>query len=429
MKEIQKQHINKGLSDNYFTPLNSPCNIPWQEFEVILGIKNSYSQRNLNFKTISQAETFLKNCGFDLSNQMHVKQFEQFFGEAIFFIRHILFTEQEREKFIVPSQIIHISNPCELLLNASSFHPRKRYLRLWCCSILKVMYSIANLQYSGRLHIIDDAREQIFKRIKNILHPHHHHHASHNEPIVCHFKNASIKLNKVEWKEAKTRTSIVLKLLHKPDSIVDEVFDYLGVRFVVQNSNEIPLLLKLLIEADIIIPHQVVSIRTRNSLLNIKHPKKVFSFLKDLNSCGTLTDQEFEDMCKNMSWAAQSTDDNIKRSNSFTSQHYRSLQFTVRHLVRTPNPAFLVLESMTNQLRRYTGILRQEPWMESVIPQYFAHYFPIEIQMMDQESYEMAKFGPASHEQYKANQLKAVRERVLGNLITFSTDKLTTQDI
>ena len=58
-----------------------------------------------------------------------------------------------------------------------------------------------------------------------------------------------------------------------------------------------------------------------------------------------------------------------------------------------------------------------------------AHYFPIEIQMMDQESYEMAKFGPASHEQYKANQLKAVRERVLGNLMTFHEEKLTTQEL
>ncbi|WGL60675.1 TIGR04552 family protein [Pigmentibacter sp. JX0631] len=427
MKEIQNQLANKGLTENYLSSINSPWNIPWQEFEVILGIKNSYSQRNLNFQTIAQAEVFLKNCGFDLSNQLHVKQFEQFFGESIFFIRHVLFTEQEREKLVLPSQIIHINNPCELLINASSFDPRKRYLRLWCCSILKVMYAISNLQYSGRLHIIDDAREQIFKRIKNILQPSHH--TSHSEPIVCQFKNAVIHLNKVEWKEAKTRTSIVLKLLHKPDSIVDEVFDYLGVRFVVQNSNEIPLLLKLLIESDIIIPHQVVSIRTRNSLLNIRNPKKIISFLKDLNSCGTLTDHEFETMCKNMSWSSQANDENNKRSNTFSSQHYRSLQFTVRHLVRTPNPAYLVLESMTNQLRRYTGILRQEPWMESVIPQYFAHYFPIEIQMMDQESYEMAKFGPASHEQYKASQLKAVRERVLSNLLTFSSEKLTTQDI
>jgi len=402
---------------------HSPWNIPWQEFEVILGIKNSLSQRNLNFKNQSQAEIFLKNCGFDLTNQMHLKQFEQFYGEALFFIRHVLFSNSERENFVVPTQLLQLTNPCDLLLYSSSFHPRKRYLRLWCCSILKVIYAISNLQFSGRLHIIDDAREQIFKRIRNVLHQ------NQNETLDCRFKDLIIRLNKVEWKEAKTRTSIVLKLLHKPDSIVDEVFDYLGVRFVVQNSNEIPLLLKLLIDSDIIIPHQVVSIRTRNSLLNIKHPKKVFSFLKELNSCGTLSDKEFEEMCKNLSWSGSNFDEPPKRSNSFSSQHYKSLQFTVRHLVRTPNPAFLVLESMTNQLRRYTGILRQEPWMETVIPQYFAHYFPIEIQMMDQESYEMAKFGPASHEQYKANQLKAVRERVLGNLMKFNDEKLTTQEL
>ena len=41
----------------------------------------------------------------------------------------------------------------------------------------------------------------------------------------------------------------------------------------------------------------------------------------------------------------------------------------------------------------------------------------------------MAKFGPASHEQYKANQLKAVRERVLGNLLSFNEEKMTAQDL
>ncbi|APJ04442.1 TIGR04552 family protein [Silvanigrella aquatica] len=415
--------MNKDYTEPYMSSFPSHWNIPWQEFEVILGIKNSFSQRNLNFQAESHAETFLKNCGFDLTNQMHIKQFEQFYGEALFFIRHVLLDNEEREKYIVPSHLLQLNNPCDLLIFASSYHPRKRYLRLWCCAILKVMYAISNLQFSGRLQIIDDAREQIFKRIRNIIHQKSDYH------LEFKFKNQIISLNKVEWKEAKTRTSIILKLLHKPDSIVDEVFDYLGVRFVVQGSNEIPLLLKLLIEADIIIPHQVVSIRTRNSLLSIKHPKKVFDFLKELNSCGTLSDQEFEDMCKNIVWSGHNSDEHAKRSNSFSSQHYRSLQFTVRHLVRTPNPAFLVLESMTNQLRRYTGVLRQEPWMESVIPQYFAHYFPIEIQMMDQESYEMAKFGPASHEQYKANQLKSVRERVLGNLLSFNEDKLTTQEI
>ncbi|RDB35214.1 MAG: TIGR04552 family protein [Spirobacillus cienkowskii] len=422
MKEMQALREKTSYKDNNIRSLQSFWQIPWQEFEVILGFKNSFSQRNLNFTSEQQADNFLKNCGFDLNDPIHTKQFEQFFGEAVFFIRHVLFTTEEREQLVFPSQLLQIKNHRELLIFASSNKPRKRYLRLWCCAILKVMYSISNLQYSGRLHIIDDAREQIFKRIRSNIYQ------NSNETLRCTFKNLTVSLNKVEWKEAKTRTSIILKLLHKPDSIVDEVFDYLGVRFVVQHSNEIPLLLKLLIDADIIIPHQVVSIRTRNSLLNVKQPKKTLNFLKELHSCGTLTDAEFGSMCQNLVWSGFSSEEFPKKVNSFSSQHYRSLQFTVRHLVRTPNPAFVVLESMANQLRRYTAALRQEPWMETIIPQCFAHYFPIEIQIMDQESYQLAKFGPASHEQYKAQQLKAVRDRILCNLLSFNEEKLSTQE-
>lgn len=399
---------------------NHIWNMPWQEFEIALGLKNSFSLRNLNIDTSTRAEIFLKNCGFNINDSNQAKQFEQLLGEALFFIRHILFSSEEREKLCVPVEILHIDNPKVLLLLASSKQPKKRYKRLWACSLLKVMYAIANIQFSGKLQILDYAREQIFKKIKNLL--------SVEKEQIIKYKNISLYLNKVEWKEAKTRTSIVLKLLHKPDSIVDEVFDYLGVRFVVQNSNEIPLLLKLLIEADIIIPHQVVSVRTRNSILNMKHPKKILNFLSELYSCGTLAEEQFLNMCSQVNWQTQLGEDNTKRANLFTSQHYRSLQFTVRHLVRSLNPAFLALESLSNQLRRYTGIERQEPWMESVIPEQFANYFPIEIQIMDSESYELAKFGPASHEQYKSNQLKAVRDRIIGSLTRFNPEKNLSPD-
>ena len=395
-------------------------NIPWQEFEIALGLKNSFSQRNLNIESSTRSQTFLKNCGFDTQDKNQVKQFEQLLGEALFFIRHILFNEKERENFPVPQEILYIDSPKTLLIMASSKNPKKRYKRLWSCSLLKVMYSIANIQFSGKLQLLDYAREQIFKKIKNLM--------TSDTDQKIEFKNISLSLNKVEWKEAKTRTSIVLKLLHKPDSIVDEVFDYLGVRFVVQNTNEIPLLLKLLIESDIIIPHQVVSIRTRNSILNVKNPKKILNFLSDLYSCGSLTEEEYISMSGKVNWQPQQGEELQRKMNIFSSQHYRSLQFTVRHLVRTANPAYLALESLSSQLRRYTGMNRQEPWMESVIPEQFANYFPIEIQIMDIESYELAKFGPASHEQYKSNQLKAVRERVLGSLIRFDEEKHFSQE-
>jgi uncharacterized protein (TIGR04562 family) len=395
-------------------------NIPWQEFEVALGLKNSFLQRNLNINSHFRSQVFLKNCGFDIQDKTQEKQFEQLLGEALFFIRHVLFTDEERALLFVPHEILHLDNPKTLLMMASSLLPRKRYKRLWACSLLKVMYSIANIQFSGKLQLLDNAREQIFKKIRGLI--------SSEPDQKIEFESLSLPLVKVEWKEAKTRTSILLKLLHKPDSIVDEVFDYLGVRFVVKTTNEIPLLLKLLIESDIIIPHQVVSVRTRNSILNVKNPKKILTFLDDLYSNGTLTDTQVEEMSSKVNWQPQPGEELQKKMNIFSSQHYRSLQFTVRHLVRTANPAYLALESLSNQLRRYTGMQRQEPWMESVIPEQFANYFPIEIQIMDLESYELAKFGPASHEQYKSNQWKSVRDRVLGNLIRFDEEKQCSQD-
>lgn len=398
-------------------------NIPWQEFEVALGHKNSFSLRNLNIDSLQRAEVFLKQCGFNLAESSHVKQFEQFLWESLFFIRHVLLTEQEESIFTVPHDILHLDDPRALLLLASSRRPRHRYKRLWACSILKVMYAIANLQFSGRLHILNDARDQILKKIKDVI-------SKDGESTAVSFKNELVTLNKIEWKETKTRNSILLKLLHKPDSMIDEVFDYLGVRFVVKSTAEIPILLKILIESDIMIPHQVVSSRTRNSLLGTKASKKSLHFLKELLSSGIVNGDEFLAMAKNVDWHMQAQEEgNKQRTNMFTNQHYKSLQFTVRHLVRTVNPAFLILDSLTNQIHRYIGVRRHEPWLENMIPAQFANYFPIEIQIMDQESYELAKFGPASHEQYKAGQLKMVRERVLGNLLFFDEERLANQEI
>lgn len=397
--------------------------IPWQEFEVSLGLKNSFSQRNLNINSSHRANEFLKNCGFDASVEAHAKQFDQILFEAIFFIRNILFTEEEKRIYYVPSEFLNFEDPSRIFLIASSRQPLKRYKRLWACAILKVMYAISNLRFSDRVHIINDAREQIFKRIKDIIV------LDENKKQKIEFNEISVDLDHVEWKDSKTRNSIILKLLHKPDNIVDEVFDYLGVRFVVEKTSKIPILLRLLIESDIIIPHQVISIRSRNSVLNIKQPKKILNFLGELLSSGTLNQMELAEMFPKLPWEIQVGDEMQSRTNVFTSRHYRSMQFTVRHLVRTKNPAFSVVDSLANQLQRYTGTKSHSYLIESIVPEYSANYFPIEIQILDRQSYEMAKFGPASHEHYKSNQLKAVRDRVLSSLLSFDQEKLRSQEI
>lgn len=386
--------------------------VPWQELEVSLGVRNLFLQRNLNVGNESQAKIFLKDCGFDLSNPFHAKQFDQILSESVFFIRHVLMTASERNMFAVPSELLSLENPVRLFLFASHSEPQNRYKRLWACALLKVMWVISNLQFSEKIEVIDSARDQIFKKIKNKITQ------LEDGRFVMEHNQLSAPIDIVEWKDSKTRHSIIMKLLHKPDHIVDEVFDYLGVRFVVQKTNEIPILLKLLIESNIVIPHQIIALRSRNSLLNVKNSKRVISFLENLTSVGIINEKEFNAMFDKLPWDLHDDEEKQQKNpNAFSHRNYRSIQLTVRHLIRFENPVFPILESFANQLYHYTGTYDQNHLIDSVIPKYVTRYFPIEIQVLDRHSYEVAKFGPASHEQYKLNQLKAVREKVLSNLL------------
>jgi uncharacterized protein (TIGR04562 family) len=415
-KEINFQNLNKTSSS---ANLLENWLIPWEEFETVLGSKTLYDLRGLNLQNQEDAEIFLKHCGFDLRNPHHIKEFDRFFGEALFFMRHHLLTEEERRLLPLPPSFHVPLHPTKLLLLASDKSPRKRYMRLFSCALLKLIYVIANIEYSGKFAEIEPARELIFERINSLL--------KDNSTLCVHPKNKAnpIKLAHVDWKEFKSRSSLIMKLVHKPETVVDEIFDYLGVRFVVYSLNDIPKLLKNLIDADIIIPHQVVRLRTRNNILNVEESKKILTFCKDLLSHSIIDEQEFESMCLNMKWGTAS----LKKVNTFSHEHYRSLQVTVRHLVRTPNQAYTILESFANQLRRYRVKDSYEPWIENVIPPTISRYFPIEIQIMDKESYDIAQFGPASHEKYKQQQLQFVRKRVLGGLLYFTNERLHTQHL
>lgn len=408
---------NKRLAENRWA-------MPWQEMAVVLGQQNILNNRSLNIPHRERASEFLRHCGFDLSRFEHRKQVEQFFGEAIFFIRHILLSPDEREKYPVPIDLLHLDDPRRLMVFASQRMPRRRYLRLWSCSILKVMNAIAHLEFNGKLRELDAAREQIFGRIRSVV--------THNPSVGWSARSQSVELSleTLEWKEAKTRHSVLLKLLHKPEAMAEEVFDYLGVRFVVSDAQDIARLLRILIETDIIVPHQVLNLRTRNSLLNLQSAQRQLDLAFDLLQNGTASAEEFMAMCERVNWSypIEQLISGAKQ-NIHSSSRYKSIQLTVRHLVRTPNPAFLVLSSLAGQLRHARGLEPEDdPLLMGLIPEENARFFPLEIQIFDRNSFQIAQFGPASHEHYKSNQLQTVRKRVLGSLLHFTETRLQTQD-
>lgn len=383
---------------------------------------------NLHIGGEERARQFLKNCGMDVDSKSQRAHLECLLGEAIHFMRHVLMTPEERVSLPVPGSILKNPDVKALLLTASDQHPRKHYDRLWACSLLKIVNAIANLEHSGMLDDLHEAREQIFSRIRDHLLPLPTERDAHKPALFSHPSGDKVTLAHVDWKEEKSRSSLILKLIHKSESLSDDVFDYIGVRFVVKNRHEIPTLLDALIKKDIIIPHQVIPSRTKNNLIDIDKGKRVLKLAKDLAGHGELTAEEYRESRRNVDWTPEGLAMHQVRSNRFSSSHYRSVQLTVRHLVRLRNPAHRALIAMTAHWdQNQTGFGRPLHLLESLIPAENVRFFPLEIQIMDQESYEDSKFGPSSHERYKASQLKAARKKILGALVSIPESVLASQ--
>jgi uncharacterized protein (TIGR04562 family) len=208
---------------------------------------------------------------------------------------------------------------------------------------------------------------------------------------------------------------------------VDDVFDYIGVRFVVGNNHEIPLLLDGLIRSDIVIPHLVITPRSRNTLIDIVKGKQILRLAKDLANYGELTAAEYLESRSHVDWTPDHRRGSTDRNNRFSSQQYRSLQLTVRHLVRLKNPAHRVLTALSMQLEHYQTGGRSNHLLETLVPEENVRFFPLEVQIMDLASYEDSKFGPSSHERYKANQLEAARRKILSPLLNIHPSILATQ--
>jgi uncharacterized protein (TIGR04552 family) len=300
---------------------------------------------------------------------------------------------------------------------ASDQTPRSQYERYWACALLKIAHAIVNLEFNGMLEDLPLARKQIFAKIKSCIRP-----SANNETVSFeHPSAAPIVLSTIDWKEEKSRASLILKLIHKSENLSDDVFDYIGVRFVVQDNHDIPLLLDGLIRRDIVIPHQVIASRSKNSLIDVSRGKRLLKLAKDLAGHGELSEPEYEITRRNVDWTPDfvklSADRNLDKANRFSSQQYRSVQLTVKHLVRLKNPAHTALTALSMQLEHYQNVDRSDRWLDNIVPEQKVRFFPLEIQIMDVKSYEDSRFGPSSHERYKKNQHGAARQKILGPLL------------
>jgi uncharacterized protein (TIGR04562 family) len=204
------------------------------------------------------------------------------------------------------------------------------------------------------------------------------------EQIYLGFERDKVRLADFQKKESKVRESVLLKLLHKSETVAQEIYDHLGVRFITQTRAEAINVVRYLIEHHLISFANAMPSRCRNTLIN----------LDDVRQCLAENGIEEIDPTVNPQWNEWDKDFEFPQDsqNRFSSENYHAIQFTCRPLIRIP----IIKKGVSSEM---------------------SFFFPFEIQIMDLPSYKQSIEGAADHQIYKKKQLEAVRQRVLRGLV------------
>jgi uncharacterized protein (TIGR04562 family) len=360
---------------------------PKELFDVVLSKKSFVDVERLYIKTFEEATNYIRNYGYDMDNKAQKEQVVKILSESKQFIQSYLLEDPENSnnRLVIPPNILYEDDIRNFLVMASD--NVSLLTQNWSCAILRVAHTITHVENDLSKYFFQGIKRQIFSRFMGHLT------VTNNGEYFLGKGSNQIKLKLFEMKNEKSKESLTMKLLHKKENIAADVFDRVGVRIVTFDKVDIMLVLRYLEENYVLSLANIKPSRTRNNLIDFNHFLQGVEFLK---SKPNLTEQEIRTELKkycNFDEEKQQIETNriLKEKNPHSSTAYSSIQITSRQMITI-----------------------QDPFIPTSNYQFF---FPFEIQILDQESYEESRNGRASHDIYKKNQLKSVRNRVFYNLL------------
>jgi uncharacterized protein (TIGR04562 family) len=409
----------------------------WDMFQVILGGQSALDASSFlgTIRTKEESAQFLLGYGFDIEDPVTQAELFGNFQEAMQFIKKYFLKESRPDglDLQIPSIFFTLNHVNDLLILTQKRGSKKiEEERIWAGIILKVMHTIIHADKDLRHNYFPVIQKQIFDRFYKYIFRSHHISVP-NE--TCLFLGKSehdpekIPLIDFQTKSKKTRDSIIIKLLHKPENVAEELFDRIGIRFVTFSKLDILRIVSFLEKHSVMIPHNIKPSRSINGLIPLESfKKKYFSILK--NTLRThLNEQEFVAQLEN----ALHNSDHERRhiseeetKNLYSSKGYKAIQFTCRQLIKYRDPFlsnFVHIRKLAKQLNAQGD---QSELSKKILELDTSHlyrevrfFYPFEVQLVDKENYVIQTQGIASHEEYKKLQLKAAMIRVFRPLLAF----------
>jgi uncharacterized protein (TIGR04562 family) len=398
----------------------------WPQMDVIIGGRSSIDLAEMRVGTDKEAHDFVCAYGYDPESAHDNFKIHTAMVEAISFIERYLLTEREWAKGIrPPDELIACNDVRKVIVWASGTTPKERWLRSWSCAVLRVLHTIAHIEGVNKQIRIEDARAQIFERFHGVLF------RDQDRNLWLGNDDTKVELEKVEWKESKSRASILLKLLHKRDNVAETIFDFLGIRIVTRRVCDVMMVVKNLMKYNLVVFPNCFPSRARNNLIEVDRFRSQVETLREMLQADSIRPDEFDNMISRLTPAGKANGEHV---NPHSSMDYKSIQLTGRQLIKVPNYQFEWLTRLRNVVRsdQLAEIARKEirellylveQWHSVSDTREQSAFFPYEVQVMDKESYLASVHGEAAHTRYKQNQIRTARKRVLGRVLELARSR------
>ncbi len=397
----------------------------WDVLDVIVNGQSPLDTKHFitPVNDTKQAEQFLRGYGFDPHDPVSKAELFGNFQESLSFIKKYFLKEGDAQglDLKVPQSIYLITDIIELLkmTNYKGEEAKELEEKLWAEIILKVMHTILHVDKDLRTNYFNIIQTQVFDRFYKVLY---------RDPEDKLFLGKEKNPNKIplvdfETKSKKTRESVIIKLLHKPENVAEELFDRIGVRFVTEKRVDTLKVVKFLVDNNVVVPHNIKPSRSINNLYDVEKLRVEHKNLIEVAIQEQLSEEDFQKAFDKTFSNCELVEDVKNKVNPHSLGGYRSIQFTARQLIKYTNPfqqQFNKLKSFARTEDPDSPITEKILNMDvSLIARDIRFFYPFEIQVMDKDLFRINTEGAASHEEYKRAQKISARNRVFKSLIEF----------
>jgi uncharacterized protein (TIGR04562 family) len=359
---------------------------------------------------MEEATGFIKAYGFDINDPHDSELVWAFFADAVVFIEKSLADAQYPK---IPEHLRSrkiVGDIRRVLLMASDRTGGAD--QLFCCAILRVMHILIHVAHDPRLQYFEQAQNQVLGRLDDYLYVD----SSTGATFLGHGEEGTgIKLLFFKKKDRKDREREIIKLLHKSNNLVEEIYDRIGFRLVTETKYDAIRAVRLLLDKNIISVPNIRPGRSRNRLVDLSRLQfeidRIDAHIKKSGESAPYIEKMIRRLESRIGFSR------LGRSliNPHTSEYYKAIQFTCRELVKVVNPVWQTYARLKGPLENLHGgqqILSEV--FPSEVPQFQYVFFPYEIQIMDVKAYADSIFGKSNHEEYRRKQLETARDRVFG---------------